>query len=174
MKNLKLFALIIFFFLAFTKLALPEDKIAIIDLDVLLEKTNYGKKIIADLNLLNEQNLNLLKKIENEIKLNQDDIKKQKNLLSDEELKKKINNLNSDIVEFQKKKNNLVSNYNLEKKNKLDNFFKKIIPEIEKYIDEQNISLVFDKKNIFIANKKKNITDEIIKIIDDKIKWTKN
>ena len=45
-----------------------------------------------------------------------------------------------------------------------------ILPEIEKYIDDKNISLVFDKKNIFIANKKKNITDEIVKIIDDKIK----
>ena len=170
MKNLKLLTFIIFFFLTFTKLAFPEDKIAIIDLDMLLEKTIYGKKIITDLNSLNEQNLKLLKKIENEIKLNQDDIKKQKNLLSDEELKKKVNKLNSDIVEFQKKKNNLVSNYNLEKKNKLDDFFKKIIPEIEKYIDEQNISLVFDKKNTFIVNKKKNITDEIVKIIDNKIK----
>ena len=170
MKNLKLLTLIIFFFLTFTKLAFSEDKVAIIDLDMLLEKTIYGKKIITDLNSLNEQNLKLLKKIENEIKLNQDDIKKQKNLLSEDELKKKINNLNSDIVEFQKKKNNLVSNYNLEKKNKLDNFFKKIIPEIEKYIDEQNISLVFDKKNTFIVNKKKNITDEIVKIIDNKIK----
>ena len=155
MKNLKLLTIIIFFFLTFTKLAFSEDKIAIIDLDILLEKTIYGKKIITDLKSLNEQNLKLLKKIENEIKLNQDDIKKQKNLLSDEDLKKKVNKLNSDIVEFQKKKNNLVSTYNLEKKNKLDNFFKKIIPEIEKYIDEKNISLVFDKKNIFIANKKK-------------------
>ena len=170
MKNLKLLTLIIFFFLTFTKLAFPEDKIAIIDLDILLEKTNYGKKIIADLNSLNEQNVNSLKKIENEIKLNQDDIKKQKNLLSDEELKKKVNKLNIDIVEFQKKKNNLVSAYNLEKENKLDDFFKKVIPEIEKYIDEQKISLVFEKKNIFIVNKKKNITDEIVKIIDDKIK----
>ncbi len=170
MKNLKLLTLIIFFFLTFTKLAFPEDKIAIIDLDMLLEKTNYGKKIIADLNSLNEQNVKSLKKTENEIKLNQDDINKQKNLLSDEELKKKVNKLNTDIVEFQKKKNNLVSSYNLEKKKKLDDFFKKIIPEIEKYIDEQNISLVFDKKNTFIVNKKKNITDEIVKIIDNKIK----
>ena len=155
MKNFKLLTLIIFFFLTFTNLAFSEDKIAIIDLDILLEKTNYGKKIIVDLNSLNEQNVKSLKKIETEIKLNQDDIKKQKNLLSDEELKKKVNKLNADIVEFQKKKNNLVSSYNLEKKKRLDDFFKKIIPEIEKYIDEQNISLVFEKKNIFIVNKKK-------------------
>ena len=170
MKKTKLFTLILLFLFIFTKVAYTTDKIAILDLDSLLEKTNYGKKIIADLNLLNEQNLKSLKKIEADIKLNQEDIKKQKNLLSEEELAKKVNKLNSDIIEFQKKKNNLVSNFNLQKKNKLDEFFKMIIPEIEKYIDEKNITLVFDKKNIFIANKKNNITDEIVTIVDENLK----
>ena len=170
MKKTKLFTLTIFFLLIFTKVAYSIDKIAILDLDSLLEKTNYGKKIIADLNLLNEQNLKSLQKIEAEIKLNQEDIKKQKNLLSEEELEKKVNKLNSDIIEFQKKKKNLVSNFNSEKKTKLDEFFKMIIPEIEKYIDEKDITLVFDKKKIFIANKKNNITDEIVRIIDEKLK----
>ncbi len=63
-----------------------------------------------------------------------------------------------------------MGNFNSEKKNKLDEFFKMIIPEIEKYIDEKDITLVFDKKNIFIANKKNNITDEIVKIVDEKLK----
>ena len=170
MKKNKLFTFIIFFLLIFTKAAYSIDKIAILDLDSLLEKTNYGKKIIADLNLLNEQNVKSLQKIEAEIKLNQEDIKKQKNLLSEEELANKVNKLNSDIIEFQKTKKNLVSNFNLKKKNKLDEFFKMIIPEIEKYINEKDINLVFDKKNIFIANKKNNITDEIVRIIDEKLK----
>ena len=170
MKKLKISTFVIFFLLFFSKLAYSIDKIAILDLDSLLEKTNYGKKIIADLNLLNEQNLKSLQKIEKEIKLNQENIKKQKNLLSEEELAKKVNKLNSDIIEFQKKKTNLVSNFNVQKKNKLDEFFKMIIPEIEKHIDEKDITLVFDKKNIFIANKKNNITDEIVRIIDEKLK----
>ena len=122
------------------------------------------------MNLLNEQNLKSLQKIEADIKLNQDDIKKQKNLLSEEELANKVKKLNSDIIEFQKTKNNLVSNFNSKKKNKLDEFFKIIIPEIETYINEKDITLVFDKKNIFIANKKNNITDEIVRIIDEKLK----
>ena len=52
----------------------------------------------------------------------------------------------------------------------LDEFFKMIIPEIETYINEKDITLVFDKKNLFIANKKNNITDEIVRIIDEKLK----
>ena len=170
MKKNKLFTFIVLVLLIFTKAAYSIDKIAILDLDSLLEKTNYGKKIIADLNLLNEQNVKSLQKIEAEIKLNQEDIKKQKNLLSEEELANKVNKLNSDIIEFQKTKKNLVSNFNSKKKNKLDEFFKMIIPEIEKYINEKDITLVFDKKNLFIANKKNNITDEIVRIIDEKLK----
>ena len=170
MKKTKLFTLTIFFLLIFTKVTYSIDKIAILDLDSLLEKTNYGKKIIADLNLLNEQNLKSLQKIEADIKINQEDIKKQKNLLSEEELENKVNKLNADIIEFQKTKKNLVSNFNLKKKNKLDEFFKMIIPEIETYINEKDITLVFDKKNLFIANKKNNITDEIVRIIDEKLK----
>ncbi len=170
MNCFKLLASIIIFFLISIKLSHSADKVVVMDLDSLLEKTNYGKKIITDLNLINENNLKSLKKIEKKIKLNQENIKKQKNLLSEEEFKKKINELNSDIVEFQKKKKNLVNNFNSEKQNKLDEFFKMILPEIEKYIDDKNISLVFDKKNIFIANKKNNITDDIVKIIDEKLK----
>ena len=170
MMKLKLYTFVIFFLLIFSKTTYSKDKIAILDLDSVLEKTNYGKKIITDLNLLNEQNLKSLQKIEADIKLNQEDIKNQKNLLSEEELAKKVEKLNSDIIEFQKKKKNLVSNFNLQKKNKLDEFFKLIVPEIEKYIDEKDISLVFDKKNIFIANKKNNITDEIVIIVNEKLK----
>ena len=51
-----------------------------------------------------------------------------------------------------------------------NNFFKKITPIIQSYVSEKNIDIVLDKKNIFVASKKKDITQEIIKLIDSKIK----
>ena len=170
MRTFKLFVLIIFCFLILTKLSYSNDKIAILDIDSLLERTTYGKNIINELNIINENNLKSLKKIENKIKLDQESLKSQKNLLSEEELNIKINKLNSDIKEFQIKKKNLVNDFNKKKNDKLDQFFKIILPEIEKYINENNINLVLDKKNIFIANRNNNITDEVVKIIDEKIK----
>ena len=170
MKKKKIFIFTIFYILFLTKLSYSSDKVAVLDLDSLLEKTNYGKKIISNLNTLNEQNLQSLKKVETKIKSQQEEIKKKKNLLSDEELENKITKLNYDIAEFQKKKKELVSNFNFQKKNKLDEFFKIIIPEIEKYVDEKSIDIVFDKKNIFITNKKNNITEDIVKMIDNKLK----
>ena len=56
------------------------------------------------------------------------------------------------------------------KKNEFEMFFKKITPIIENYVSEKKIDIVLDRKNIFVASKKKNITQEIIKIIDSQIK----
>ena len=174
MTNFKTLILILFFFLISTKLLNAADKISILDIDSLLEKTNFGKKIILELNSINGQNLQSLKKIEAKIKTDQDNINKQKNLLSEDELNKKVKKLNTDIMAFQKKKKDLIKEFNIKKKNKLDEFFKMIIPEIETYVNDNNISLVIDKKNIFIANRKNNITEDIVKIIDEKLKWMKN
>ena len=51
-----------------------------------------------------------------------------------------------------------------------NNFFKKITPIIQSYVSEKKIDIVLDRKNIFVASKKKDITQEIIKLIDSKIK----
>tara|TARA_Y100000590_G_C15384714_1_gene887751 strand:+ start:107 stop:619 length:513 start_codon:yes stop_codon:yes gene_type:complete len=169
MKQVKLAFFFILFFSLLSKNSFSNESIAILDLDGLLEKTNSGKKIISQLNLMNEQNLKALKAIESQIKINRENINNQKNILSDEQLKEKINELNNDIKQFQNEKNKLVNNFNLQKKKQLDSFFKKIIPVIENYIGENNIKVVIDKKNIFIANKKNNITDDIVKIINEKL-----
>ena len=58
-------------------------------------------------------------------------------------------------------------------KKKIDEFnkfFEKITPLIENYAKEKKIDIVLDRKNIFLASKKKDITQEIIKIIDSSIK----
>ena len=169
MKQVKLAFFFILFFSLLSKNSFSNESIAILDLDGLLEKTNSGKKIISQLNLMNEQNLKALKAIESQIKINRENINNQKNILSDEQLKEKINELNNDIKQFQNEKNKLVNDFNLQKKKQLDSFFKKIIPVIENYISENNIKVVIDKKNIFIANKKNNITDDIVKIINEKL-----
>ena len=116
MKKTEFIVYLLFFTFIFLKNSFSNDKIAILDLDRLLESTIYGKKIIKELNLINEKNLNTLKEIENKIKLDQDNIKNQKNILSEEELNNKINDLNDEIKNFQISKNKLIKNFNIEKK----------------------------------------------------------
>ena len=74
--------------------------------------------------------------------------------------------LGADII-FDKK---VINEFNQKKKIEFGEFFKKITPIIEQYVSEKKIDIVLDKKNIFVASKKKNVTQEIIKIIDVEIK----
>ena len=104
-----------------------------------------------------------LKKIENEIN-------KQKNIISEDELRKKLIEFRKEVSNYQKNRQTVINDFNQKKKSEFDKFFKKITPIIENYVKENKIDFVLDKKNIFVASKKKNITQEIIKIIDSKIK----
>ena len=52
----------------------------------------------------------------------------------------------------------------------ISEIFKKITPIIQKYVSEKNIDMVLDRKKVFVASKKKDITKEIIKIINTNLK----
>ena len=79
------------------------------------------------------------------------------------EFKKELSN-------FRKERQNVINEFNKKKKVEFDQFFKKITPIIQKYVSEKNIDIVLDRKKVFVASKKKDITKEIIKLIDSKIK----
>ena len=72
-----------------------------------------------------------------------------------------------DDFNLAKRKSNI--EFNNKKKDLLNNFFEKIRPIIEEYVDEKNISAVLNKKNIFIANKKYDITEDLIKVVNEKL-----
>jgi len=75
---------------------------------------------------------------------------------------------------------NEINIYNTEKKSslkklnkiKIDNT-KKILeilnPIITNYVDKNSISLVIPKKNIIVGKKNLDITDEIVKLLNDKV-----
>ena len=56
------------------------------------------------------------------------------------------------------------------KKKRLNDFLEKITPIIEIFVKENSINLVLNEKNLFIASKKFDITNDIIQIVNKKIK----
>ena len=56
------------------------------------------------------------------------------------------------------------------RKNKLDQFMKKIEPLIQEYVNKNSISIVLNQQNLFIGNRKYDITLDIINIIDKNLK----
>ena len=94
-------------------------------------------------------------------------------------------NLERSINEYQKliKLNNLIekkfqnNSKNISNKTKdkrrndqIINLLNSINPIIQEYMNDNSISMVIDKKNVYIANKKLDITNNLIELINKKIK----
>ena len=166
-KNL-IYILIIFF--STISLSKSNENIVYIDLDNIVKNTKAGKSIIDKLKASKDTALKKFEKKEKALKKVEEDINKQKNVLSKEELKNKISDFRKEIASFRNDREKLINDFNTKKIQEFDKFFKKITPIIGEYAEQKNIDIVLDKKNIFLANKNNDITNEIIKLIDDKIK----
>ena len=147
-----------------------EEQIVYLDLDNIVANTKAGKLIINNLEKSKKSTLAKFEKKEKELKKIENDINKQKNILSEEELKKKLIEFRKEINIFQTDRQKVINEFNKKKVEEFNNFFKKITPIIQSYVSEKKFDIVLDRKNIFVASKKKDITQEIIKLIDSKIK----
>ena len=170
MNNIKRFIIFLLVLFIFVPTAYSENKIVYLDLDSLVSNTKAGKTILNRLDKSKKDALFRFEKKEKELKKIENEIKSQKNIISEEELKKKLTEFRKEISIFNKDKQKVINEFNQKKKAEFEEFFKKITPIIEKYVNENKIDMVLDKKNIFVASKKKNVTQEIIKIIDVEIK----
>ena len=57
----------------------------------------------------------------------------------------------------------------LKKKEKLDNFLKEINPIIQEYMKNESIDIILEKNQIFIGNSSKDITMDIIELVNKKL-----
>ena len=164
-----LFTIIIVFFSLIT-FSYSQDQIAYLELDKIINNTKAGKLIINKLEKSKNEALLKFKKREDDLKKTEDEIKKQKNIISEDQFKKKLVEFRNEVKNFRQDRQKVINDFNQKRKVEFEEFFKKITPIIESYLAEKNIEILLDKKNIFVANKNRNITQEIIKIIDIKIK----
>jgi len=93
-----------------------------------------------------------------------------KNILSEEEFNSKLADLKKNLKIYREKKQKKINEFENNKKKLINNFFEQITPLIEDYVKINSIDLVVNKNNVFMASKKLDITNDIIEIIDEKIK----
>ncbi len=170
MDIIKKFFTILIVSISFTNFSYSQDQIVYLDLDKVVRDTKAGQSILEKLEKSKNIALEKFEKKEKDLKKIEDEIKKQKNIISEEELKKKLVEFRKQVTSFRQNRQKVINDLNKKRNIEFDEFFKKITPIIESYVAEKNIDILLDKKNIFVASKKKNITLEIINIIDSKIK----
>ncbi len=170
MNFIKITSTIFIVFMIFISSSNSEDQIVYLDLDNVVSNTKAGKLILSKLEKSKNSALSRFEKKEKDLKKIEDEIKKQKNVISEDEYKKRLVEFRKEITKFRNDKKKVINEFNQKKQIEFAEFFKKITPIIEEFVREKKIDIVLDKKNIFIATKKKDITQEIINIIDSKIK----
>ena len=156
---------ILFFSFNFT-IAYTNENVRYINVDVILNNSDLGKIIINKLKKQNDTNIDKIKTIENEIKKENEELTKLKNVITEEEFNRKLVLLKKKIDDFNILKNKLSNELNEFKKKEIKLFFEKINPIIEKYMEQNSIALILDKKNIFVARSDYDMTQELLDLIN--------
>ena len=166
----KNFFLIIIFFIFGGSNLWSSEKIAFLDVEFIINKSEPALVIIKKIEKIRDQETKKLKVIEDNLKKKNEELIKTKNLISDEELKKKISSLREEAKSFDDLRKKTIKELNIKKNKELNEFLKLINPIIQEYMKEKSIDMIIDKKNIFMAKSKNDITKDILEIVNTKIK----
>ena len=162
----KIFGTLIVIFLSLISVSLAENKIAFIDIDKIINESEFGKRTYKNIDVnFKEENKKLLE-IEKKLVSKEQEILKQKNILSEDELNKKITNLKKEINDFQKRRKSINEKFNKIRLEKTNEMVQSLNQILSKYADDNDISLVIQKKFIVIAKTGLDITNEILKIFN--------
>ena len=139
-------------------------------MDKIIATSTAGKKAQKSINNLIKKEEEKFNKTEAGLKKKEDEILKQKNIISKEELDKKIKDFQKYLNDFRNERakfNRIINQKNLEATNKMVNAINKILTQ---YAADNSLSLVIQKKNIIIGKSELDITDDILKEFNNQVK----
>ena len=153
---------------------MANEKIVFIDVDRVIYESNLGKKIAKQMDGDYKKEDDKLKKTEENLKKKEANIVKQKNILSEEELNKKIKDLQVEINQFKGEKNSLMNKFQQQKLKKINIMVESLNKILSKYASSESIDIIVQKKNIVIGKSELDITDEILEIFNKEVTSLKN
>ena len=167
MKKNLLINIIFFFLFSFAN---ANEKIAFIDIDFLLAQSKAGKLVLSDLDKLNKKNISNLKSQEQKLIKEREELDKLRNISSQEDMNIKIQAFQKKIEQFNKQKVDLSSKFNNKRDKETLALIKKINPIISEYMEKNQITIIFDKKNVYIAKSELDITKPVLEMVNSNIK----
>ena len=161
---------ILVIFLFFTNQAFSEQKIAFIDMDKIISTSKSGSSILKQLTALNNKNLKFLKNEEKKFKEKETKLISQKNIISETDFQNKVDELKSEINNYDQIRNKMLVDFNRLKLDNTNNLLKLISPILTKFSNNKEISIILKKKDLIIAKSELDITDEVIEIVNMEVK----
>jgi len=148
----KIIYILLFFSISVTSYS--SEKIVYLDVEKIMQESIAGKAIIVKIKKKRETSISKFKKKEKEIVEKEKKLISKKNVLSEEEFKKKIQDLRLDISKYQKERNNASNDIARTRIKASTNLIKKLTPILESYSKENSIRIIIQKKHIVMDQKK--------------------
>ena len=150
-----------------------EQKLVFVDMDRVISTSNTGLSIINQLKELSDKNLTLLNKQKKNFKEKETKLISQKNIISETEFANKANQLKKEIDELNQNRNKIIADFNKLKIESTNKLLKMINPILIKFTDDNSISFILQKKDLVVGKSELDITDEILKIVNNEVKTFK-
>jgi len=170
MIKLKSFHFILIFLSLFINPVNANDKVSYIDIDFLLSNTLVGKTLLNTLKKEEQLKIDKFKSNDLKFKKKEKQILAKKNIVSKEDINKELELLQIEFQKYRKEKIKEVDELKIKRNKNIMNFLNIINPIIEKYMTDNSMYMIIDKKNVFIASKKYDITNNLIELINNQIK----
>ena len=167
----KIIYILLFFSISVTSYS--SEKIVYLDVEKIMQESIAGKAIIEKIKKKRETSISKFKKKEKEIVEKEKKLISQKNVLNEEEFKKKIQDLRADISKYQKERNSASNDIARTRIKASTNLIKKLTPILESYSKENSIRIIIQKKHIVMGSKEDDITKDILDLVNQKIKSIK-
>jgi outer membrane protein len=170
MKINSILLVFIFLFIFIQKSVAEDLNIVFVDMDKIIATSNAGKKVQNSMDKFAKKENQKFDSIESNLKKKEQEILKQKNIISKEELDKKVKSFQTELSKLRKEKiefNRNIIKRNQEATNKMVNEINKILTQ---YASNNSVSLIIQKKNIIIGKTELDITPQILKEFNSKVK----
>ena len=165
---MKKFFLIFLFF--FFQNNVYSKEIVYLDVQFIIDNSDLGQFYKSEINKISSNNIANLKIKEEEISVKESEINNQKNLLSKEEIQKKIDDLNTLLKNYKIERSKFNKQIIDEKKIYTSKILKILNPLLTDYVNKNKIILVVEKKNILVGIKSLDITPDILQILNEETK----
>lgn len=161
---------IIIFFIVFSPKNLIAETPYFLDFKFILNESIAGKQAQVFLKNKLEKGAKSIQDKQKKLQEEENKLIQKKKIISAEEYKKNVTALRSKVSALQKERNNLLENVSKERSKARGELLKNLNPILKEYMKEKNIRMIVDKKSILLADENLDLTDEIIKILNKKLK----
>tara|TARA_B100000768_G_C11164485_1_gene325994 strand:+ start:250 stop:780 length:531 start_codon:yes stop_codon:yes gene_type:complete len=171
MNLIKIFKITFFYLLLTYSFIVKSEQVTMyLDMNYVLQNSQAGKSISDKLININSKNVNEFKLIEKKIEEDKKKIISQKNVIDKKKYDNLVLKIQIEIDEYKKMRQQKKNEINKKKNIATNKLIKYINQIIVNYSADNNISMIIDKRNIIIGKKELEITSEILKLVDNKVK----